>query len=33
MENNGELLRGEVGKGEKEREWGLLIFREISKGE
>lgn len=30
---NGKVLRKEVGKGEEEREWGLLIFREISNGE
>lgn len=33
MENNGWLLRREVGKEDEERDWGLLIQRAVSKGE
>lgn len=33
MENNGGVLRGEVGKEDEERDWDLLICRVISKGE
>lgn len=33
MENNGWLLRGEVGKEDEERDRDLLIHRAVSKGE